>query len=87
LAAGKPVACNFSGFQSELSVDRGIGIILQPDNPMLAAQQLYDKLNDQEWCTTAAKRARELACNEFNRDHLAAQLESLLRSVVSKDCV
>ncbi len=81
LAAGKPVACNFYGFQSELAVDCGVGLILQPDNPTLAAQQLNEKLNDQEWCATAGSRASELARNEFSRDHLAAQLESVLRSV------
>lgn len=82
LAAGKPVACNFIGFQSELAVEHAVGIIVSPDNPELAAQQLFDKLNDDMWCRAAADNARYLAREEFNRDRLAAQLESVLLAVV-----
>jgi glycosyltransferase involved in cell wall biosynthesis len=78
LAAGKPVACNFAGFQSELAVEEGVGLIMSPDNPELAARQLYDKLNDPVWITSAAARARELAFHEFSRDRQASQLESIL---------
>lgn len=78
LAAGKPVACNFTGFQSQLAVDRGVGIIMPPDNPHAAALQLHNKLNDAAWIAAAATRARELARNDFSRDRLAKQLESVL---------
>lgn len=78
LSAGKPVACNFAGFQSQLAVERGVGLIIPPDNPQAAANQLHDKLNDAAWIATAATRARELARNEFSRDRLAVQLESVL---------
>lgn len=84
LAAGKPIACNFSGFQSQLAVAHCVGIIMDPSKPALAAQQLNEKLNDSEWCTSAANRARELARDEFSRDQLAIHLESVLTSVVFK---
>lgn len=78
LSAGKPVACNFAGFQSQLAVERGVGLIMPPDNPQAAANQLHDKLNDADWIAAAATRARELARYEFNRDRLAEQLETVL---------
>ncbi len=81
LAAGKPVACNFVGFQSELAVEHGVGLIMQPDAPEQAAQQLYDKLYDATWIAAANTRARMLAGGEFNRDRLASRLESVLCTV------
>ena len=78
LAAGKPVACNFVGFQSQLAVERGVGLILSPDNPQAAARQLYEKLNDDVWNAAASKSARLLAQDEFSRDRLAKELENVL---------
>ncbi len=82
LSAGKPVACNFAGFQSLLALEQGVGIIMPPDDPHKAARQLVDKLNDHAWITAATRRARELACYDFSRDRLALQLESLLLDAV-----
>lgn len=82
LAAGKPVACNFAGFQSELAVDCGVGLIMPANDPELASRQLHEKLHDSVWIACAADRARELACRDFSRDHLAGQLESLLLKTI-----
>lgn len=83
LAAGKPVACNFAGFQSELAVAHRVGLIIPPENPQEAARQLYSKLQDSGWLVTATNRARELAQDEFSRDRLAGRLELVLRSIAS----
>jgi glycosyltransferase involved in cell wall biosynthesis len=82
LSAGKPVACNFAGFQSLLALEQGVGIIMPPNDPQKAARQLVEKLNDDAWITAATRRARELACYDFSRDRLALQLESLLLAAV-----
>lgn len=82
LSAGKPVACNFAGFQSLLALEEGVGIIMPPDDPKKAARQLLDKLNDESWIAAATIRARELACYDFSRDRLALQLESLLHAAL-----
>jgi glycosyltransferase involved in cell wall biosynthesis len=79
LAAGKPVACNFTGFQSKLAVEYGVGLIILHDNPPEAARDLYHKLSDSAWLAGAACRAQELARFDFSRDYLASQLESVLR--------
>ncbi len=84
IAAGKPVACNFAGFQSELAVENGIGLILPPESPILAARQLHEKFNDADWLISAEIRSRELARNDFSRDRLAHQLEDVLLTVVGK---
>lgn len=78
LAAGKPVACNFEGFQSQLAVERGVGIIIPPENPLEAAQQLFEMLNNTAWNIAASTSARLMAQHDFNRDRLARQLESIL---------
>jgi len=82
LSAGKPIACNFSGFQSELAVRHDIGLIIPVDSPRLAAVQLYDKLNDLTWLSSVKARAKQLAEGDFNRDLLAKKLEQVLLSVV-----
>jgi glycosyltransferase involved in cell wall biosynthesis len=82
LSAGKPVACNFAGFQSELAVEHGVGLIVPPENPQEAARQLHCKLHDEAWNAEAASRARELADHDFSRDRLASQLESVLLASV-----
>ena len=83
LSAGKPVACNFSGFQSELAVQNDIGIILAPNDPKTAAEHLNQKLKDTSWIASAHSKARQLAEGEFNRNTLAKKFERILESVVN----
>ncbi len=84
LSAGKPVVCNFSGFQSKLAVECGVGLILPSENFSEAARQMHEILYNAAWIDTASKRARELALHDFSRDRLAGQLESVLFGAVSK---
>lgn len=81
ISAGKPVACNFAGFQSQLAVERGVGLIMPPESPLAAARQLHDKLSDAAWIAAAGTRASELARHDFSRDRLASELESVLLAV------
>ena len=82
LAAGKPIACNFSGFQSILAVQHDVGLIVDPHNPGLAAVQLHEKLTDTIWLASVKERAKALAEGQFNRDMLAKDLERVLISVL-----
>jgi glycosyltransferase involved in cell wall biosynthesis len=82
LAAGKPVACNFAGFQSELAVQNGIGLIMPNENPEHAAQLLLEKLSDPKWMSQARRRALDFAEGEFSRDRLASKLEVVLQLAV-----
>lgn len=78
LAAGKPTASNFEGYQSILARDAGVGIIMDPASPAHGASQLWSMLQDTEWRQNVPSRSRALACGEFDRDRLAGELERVL---------
>jgi glycosyltransferase involved in cell wall biosynthesis len=78
LAAGKPVASNFSGWQSKLAVEAGAGLILSAHSVESAARDLARALRDRSWLDQAGRAARKLAISRFNRDVLAADLARVL---------
>lgn len=78
LAAGKPVANNFPGWQSRIAQEAGAGLILPADDVPAAARQLASALRDRKWLDSAGTAARRLAETRFNRDELAAQLGGVL---------
>jgi glycosyltransferase involved in cell wall biosynthesis len=82
LAAEKPIACNFDGWQSRLALEANVGITLSPTDIQAAAQQLTAALRDGEWLDGVPLRAREIAKGRFNRDRLAVELEQALSAVV-----
>ena len=78
LAAGRPVANNFDGWQARIAEEAGCGVILDPTDARRGAAQLYAKLSDQAWLASARRNARELAERRFNRDDQARELERVL---------
>lgn len=78
LAAGRPLAINYAGWQKELIDGRDIGVILDPLSYDMAAESLCAKLADAEWLGRAGERARQLGREQFDRDKLAVKLESVL---------
>ena len=78
LAAGKPTASNFKGYQSIVAEDAGIGIILDPGSASRGAEQLCAALGDRAWLAQVPGRAQRLARGEFSRDALAQRLERVL---------
>jgi glycosyltransferase involved in cell wall biosynthesis len=78
LAAGKPIASNFSGWQSKLAVEAGAGLILSASSVESAARDLVRALRDRRWLDQTGRAARELASSRFNRDVLAADLARVL---------
>lgn len=78
LAAGKPVANNFPGWQSRIAEEAGAGVILPADDLPAAARRIAGVLRDQDWLDYAGAAARQLAEVRFNRDDLARQLEKVL---------
>lgn len=85
LAAGRPVACNFRGWQSEVAEQEGVGIILPEDDIERAASLLLAHLRDSEWMAGAKKRALTLARGRFSRDKLAEELRQVLTRVAKSD--
>lgn len=78
LAAGRPVASNFDGWQSQVADEERIGIQLDPVDHRAAAHTLLTAMHDTSWVGSARLRARALAEGRFNRDVLATQLDAIL---------
>jgi glycosyltransferase involved in cell wall biosynthesis len=81
LAAGKPVANNFPGWQSKIAAEAGAGLILSATDHESAARELVKSLRDPQWMGQAIAAARELARTRFDRDKLGAQLGEVLEAV------
>jgi glycosyltransferase involved in cell wall biosynthesis len=82
LAAGRPVAINYEGWQAELFRETGAGFVLDPRDYRAAAGRLIAAVRNSQWLARAGAAARRLARTQFDRDTLTAQLERVLRAAV-----
>jgi len=83
LAAGRPPAINYGGWQADLLRETGAGIVLDPHDRDAAAYALVSVLDDRDALQTMGEAARRLARERFDRDTLAARLESVLRAAAT----
>src|SRR5678816_2530569 len=81
LAAGRPVAINYGGWQADLVRESGAGLVLDRQDIRAAAGQLVQALGDRRWLVRAGAAARNLARTRFDRDQLTAELETVLVGV------
>lgn len=77
LAAGRPVAINYGGWQAELLSRTGAGLVLSRDTAE-AAESVRRLLGDPALLASAGRSARRLAESDFSRDQLAEQLLEIL---------
>jgi len=77
LAAGRPVAINYGGWQADLVREWNSGLVLDRHEAR-AATQLLQVLRDRAWLARSGAAARDLARQRFDRDRLTESLESLL---------
>ena len=82
LAASRPIACNFRGWQSVIADEADAGIIIDYREPKGAADRLIRALHDRDWLKQAGANARKLGEERFDRSRLADQLESVLQEAV-----
>ncbi len=82
LAAGRPIAINYGGWQAELIRDYNCGLVLDPHDTASAAQQLARHLRDQAWLSSASRNASRLGRERFDRNKLAVALEEVLLKAV-----
>lgn len=80
LAAGRPVAINYGGWQAELLKQYEAGLQLSR-NPAEAAHALDELLNDRARLVALGENARQLGQRAFSRDMLAEQLLAVLVAV------
>jgi glycosyltransferase involved in cell wall biosynthesis len=83
LAAGKPVAINYGGWQRDLLSATGAGLVLDRDDVQVAAKDLAARLRDPGWLRSAGAAARRLAETQFARDELFARFEAVLERAVN----
>lgn len=84
LAAGKPVAINYGGWQADLLARSGAGIVL-PADATAAAAELAAFVRDTARVRRAEQAARGLSRSEFSRDAMADRLERVLEACVPSD--
>jgi glycosyltransferase involved in cell wall biosynthesis len=78
LAASRPIAINYGGWQSELLHESGAGLVLDPYDAEQAGVVLGGHLRDELWLKQAREAAHRLAVERFSRDLLFAQFEAVL---------
>ncbi len=78
LAAGKPIAINYGGWQANLIQEANAGLVLTANDPTSSAKVLAKAVTDKHWLATAGESARRLAVDHFDRDKLASKLEKVL---------
>ena len=78
LAASRPVAINYRGWQAELLQETGAGIVLPETDYVAAARSLAALIHDPQRLRQAREAAYRLAVERFSRDALAQQLEVVL---------
>ncbi|MCI0709836.1 MAG: glycosyltransferase family 4 protein [Chloroflexi bacterium] len=82
LAAGKPIAINYRGWQAAILQESGAGIVLPPEDIELAAQQVVEFARDSTRLAQAREASRKLAYERFNRDLLFEKFEAVLREAI-----
>jgi glycosyltransferase involved in cell wall biosynthesis len=83
LAAGCPIVVNYGGWQAEFICNTGAGLVIPAQNPLAAAKNIFEFITDSEKLINARQAALCAADTTFNRESLAAQLESLLSSTLT----
>lgn len=71
LAAGKPIAINYGGWQAKLIKEANAGLVLTANDPTSSAVVLAKAVTDKRWLAAAGKAAKKLAADHFDRDKLA----------------
>ncbi|AEV86525.1 glycosyl transferase family 1 [Actinoplanes sp. SE50] len=78
LAAGRPIAINYGGWQADLLRDTGAGLVLDPGNPAAAGDLMASRVRDEDWLDRARSAAHRLAVERFSRDLLFDRFEAVL---------
>ena len=83
LAAGKPIAINYGGWQKEILEENSAGIYLPYDDIHMAAIKLAEFSTDEIRLGLAQQAAKVLATTQFSRDHLYEKFEHVIRAASS----
>jgi glycosyltransferase involved in cell wall biosynthesis len=78
LAAGRPIAVNYGGWQADLLTESGAGLVLDPYDADAAGALIARHVRDDVWLKEAGEAAHRLAVERFSRDLLFDRFEAVL---------
>jgi glycosyltransferase involved in cell wall biosynthesis len=78
LAAGRPVALNYGGWQAELLEAEGLGLLLPPGDPEAGAREVARRVRDVQWLAGTGARAARVGDERFSADAAAHRLAEVL---------
>ncbi|BCY13004.1 glycosyltransferase family 4 protein [Actinoplanes sp. L3-i22] len=78
LAAERPIAINYGGWQADLLTETSAGLVLDPYDADGAGEVLATHVRDEDWLVKARAAAYRLAVEEFSRDLLFERFEAVL---------
>lgn len=84
LAAAKPIAINYGGWQKDIIEEHGAGLCLSADDFVAAAKQVDVFLKNDLAQHSASQAARKLALEEFHRDRLFEKLDQVFQNALGK---
>ncbi len=83
LAAGRPVAINYGGWQADLLRESGAGLVLDAHDQEAAAADLVRALRDEQWMARAGAAARKLA-ERFSPERAGTMLEQVFKAALEE---
>ncbi|HYO58400.1 glycosyltransferase family 4 protein [Archangium sp.] len=84
LAASRPLALNYGGWQAELLEREQFGLYLPPKDVAAAGALLASRVRDSRWLAEAGRRAGRLGMERFSADSAARKLAEVLQRAVGK---
>ena len=78
LAAGRPIAVNYGGWQADLLTESGAGLVLDPYDADAAGERIARHVRDDVWLKEAGEAAHRLAVERFSRDLLFDRFQAVL---------
>jgi glycosyltransferase involved in cell wall biosynthesis len=84
LAASRPLALNYGGWQGQLLEQEGFGLYLNPKDLPGAAALLVKRVRDSRWLADAGRKAGRLGRERFSADAAAVRLNEVLHRTVGR---
>lgn len=84
LAASKPIAINYQGWQSDVLMENNAGILLPPDSPFEGAGRIRELINNKAKYLDMCKNAKNIATSFYDRDMLFRKLSDAINETT--DC-
>lgn len=84
LAASRPLALNYGGWQAELLEREQFGLCLPPKDTAAAAAMVASRIRDSNWLAQAGERAGQLGRERFSADTAARKLAEVLQRAVGR---